>query len=284
MNRRDFSKLVLTLPALTGCTSNSDESFIDTHCHLWESDDSLNCYAKYELAEIQEIAEPAGVRRFVVVVLHSDINEKYVMKVRQQHPDKVRVIANINPAQKNLAEEMKLNREKGVLGYRINSKFDGESWLKRPGVDKMWEIAADLDISICLLRKENVSVKSVLDMMKRHPGTKVVIDHLGLVNPQSIKEVSEFLELAQFEKCYVKFSRFFTDRVKQTGTEVIVPFFKKLNTAFGSERLMWGSNAPVEVGQKSDYSRAVNLIKEATFLSEKDKQNIMEKTAEKLFF
>lgn len=231
-----------------------------------------------------KIAGNAGVSRFVVVVLYSDVNESYVLKIKEQHPGKLGVISLLDPADRLLEKKMKLNRQRGILGYRLNSKFVGESWLQQPGVDRMWQIAADLDVSICLLRKTNASFKSMSDMMKKHPGTKVVIDHLGLVNPHDAQEVKDFLALAAFEKCHVKVSRFFTDREKQSGSEDMLPFIEKVNRNFGSHRLMWGSNAPAEVSRQQDYHRAVEMIKNASFLTEQDKQNIFKNTADRLFF
>ena len=284
MNRRDFSKALLTIPALSACLSESKNGFIDAHCHVWDQDAKLNGYGKYEFSTLQKIASAKEINRFVVVVLYSDSNENYVLNLKEQFPDKVGIISLLDPSDENLEKKMKVNREKGILGYRLNSKFVGEDWLKQSGVDKMWEIAADLDVSMCLLRKTNASFKSMSDMMKKHPKTKVVIDHLGLVNPESQQDVREFLSLSEHGKCHVKVSRFFTDRAKQTGSEKMLPFIEKLTKAFGSNRLMWGSNAPVEVSRKDDYTFGVDLIKNAPFLSEQDKQNIFKNTADKLFF
>ena len=284
MNRRDFSKAILAAPALSACSSMPSSGAIDSHCHIWDKGSSLNGYKNYEFSQLNKIASQKGISRFIVVVLYSDINESYVLKLKRQFSDKISIISLLDPADKHLEKKMKLNKEKGILGYRLNSKFVGESWLKQPGVDKMWKIAAELDISMCLLRKTNASFKSMSEMMKKHQNTKVVIDHLGLVNPESTQEVSEFLALSKYEKCHVKVSRFFTDRAKQYGSEKILPFINKLNQSFGSNRLMWGSNAPVEVSQHKDYHSAVDLIRNASFLSETDKENIFQNTAEKLFF
>jgi len=284
MNRRDFSKALLTIPAISACTSSSENDLIDVHCHVWDKDATLNNKNKFGFSELREIAAHKGISRFVVVVLYADSNERYVLNLKDQNPGKIGIISLLDPTDENLEKKMKLNREKGILGYRLNSKFVGEPWLKQPGVDKMWEIAADLDVSMCLLRKTNASLKSMNDMMKKYPKTKVVIDHLGLVNPESSQEVDEFLALAEFEKCHVKVSRFFTNRTKQTGSEKMLPFINKLNKAFGSNRLMWGSNAPVEVSHNGDYHKAVDLIKDASFLSAQDKENIFKNTADRLFF
>ena len=64
----------------------------------------------------------------------------------------------------------------------------------------------------------------------------------------------------------------------------MLPFIEKVNKAFGSNRLMWGSNAPVEVKLATDYHKAVDLIKDASFLSAQDKENIFKNTADRLFF
>lgn len=285
MNRRDFAKLsLLSVGGLAGCKeTDSVVNAIDSHCHVWDKDGMAN-KPPYPFETIDQVAAPTGIQRFVVVVLYAESNESYVLKLRELYPERIGIISLLDPEDSELEAKMIANRKKGILGYRLNSRFVGEDWLKSENTDRMWKIAADIDVSICLLRKPNASIASMKTMIAKHPSTKVVIDHLGLVDPSNAAEVESFLSLAEYEKCHVKVSRFFTNRAEQTGTEDMLAFVEKVYGAFGSERLMWGSNAPVEVSRPDDYQRGVNLIKDAPFLKPHDLHNIFVGTADKLFF
>ena len=103
----------------------------------------------FPIEQMQTIAGPSGINRFVVVVISAEGNESYVLKMKEKYPGKIGIITLLDPFTSNLEQKMELNREKGILGYRLNSRDIGESWLK--DTDKMWQIAADLDVSICLL-------------------------------------------------------------------------------------------------------------------------------------
>lgn len=281
MNRRTFTKLsILSTSALTSCSSRQFDLLngIDTHCHIWKP----NTKRDFPIEQMQTIAGPSGINRFVVVVISAEGNESYVLKMKEKYPGKIGIITLLDPFTSNLEQKMELNIEKGILGYRLNSRDTGESWLK--GTDKMWQIAADLDVSICLLQKPNASIKSMDDMISKYPNTKVVIDHLGLVDPDNQKEVNDFLTLSKYDKCYVKVSRFFENREERKDTEKLHKLFEKVYRAFGSEQLMWGSNAPVEMDKVIEYSKATSLIKKSNLLSLKDKENIFINTADKLFF
>ena len=285
-NRREFAAISLaSIAALAGCKITDSHSLgaIDAHCHIWETDGILG-RDKYPFEQLQAASASMGIDRFVVVVLYSDTNKDYVLKVKEQYEDKISIVGLLDVESLNLEKQMQSDRELGIRGYRLNSKFIGEDWLKVAGVDRMWEIAADLDVSMCLLRRENASIASIKQMLEKYRSTTVVIDHLGLVDPLNANEVSAFLSLAKYEKCNVKVSRFFTDRSRQDGSEEMLKLIEKVHAEFGSERLMWGSNAPVEVSESNDYTFAADLIRKATFLKPRDLQNIFRGTAERVFF
>ena len=284
MDRREFTKVsLLGIGALSSCSSiDIINNGIDCHCHIQNK--AKPGKEPYTFQKIQKVASPNGIQRFVVVVIYEETNESYVLKMKHSNPGKVGIISLLDPNDKQLKQKMVSNRNKGILGYRLNSKFIGEDWLKSESVDNMWKLAADLDVSICLLRKTNASLKSMKPLMDKYKSTKVVIDHLGLVDPSNPKEVDEFMSFSKYENCYVKVSRFFTDRANQSGTKEMLGLIQKVHSNFGSERLMWGSNAPVEVRAEADYKRGVDLIKDAPFLKPNDLQNIFIKTSEKLFF
>ena len=60
---------------------------------------------------------------------------------------------------------------------------------------------------------------------------------------------------------------------------------RKLRDTFGSNRLMWASDCPFQVGEGHTYANSIALIRDRLdFLSADDKANLLHKTAEKVFF
>ena len=287
MNRRDFSKIIVALPSIAGpnlFAASEDLGYIDTHCHVWAPGTRPPEKGDFTYEDIAKMGAPIGVSKVVIVVVLTEGNLDYALSIKDKNPGKIGIIALIDPTLPDLAKQMEINRSKGILGYRINSKFTRDAFLEQPGIDNMWDIAANLNVSMCLLRHAGVDLQTIKDTMKKHPKTKVVIDHLGHVNPSDPAELKEFLKLADNPNCYLKVSKFFTNRVAKTGFEEMQPMLKQMWNAFGSERLMWGSNAPVEVSTASQYQGAFKLIRDSEFFSKSDKENIFKNTAEKLFF
>jgi predicted TIM-barrel fold metal-dependent hydrolase len=60
---------------------------------------------------------------------------------------------------------------------------------------------------------------------------------------------------------------------------------RRLVDAFGPQRLMWASDCPFQVQGEHTYESSIALIRDQIdFLSETDKQWLLRKTAEKVFF
>ena len=60
---------------------------------------------------------------------------------------------------------------------------------------------------------------------------------------------------------------------------------KRLYESFGPERLMWASDCPYQLNDGNSYEASISLITDRIdFLSESDKQWLLRKTAESVFF
>jgi predicted TIM-barrel fold metal-dependent hydrolase len=92
-------------------------------------------------------------------------------------------------------------------------------------------------------------------------------------------------ELAIHREVYVKLSAFYA-LGKQTPPYLdILPVIRQLRDAFGSERLMWGSDCPFQVALGHGYAQSLELLtKHAHFLSDDERQQILHGTADQVFF
>jgi predicted TIM-barrel fold metal-dependent hydrolase len=65
----------------------------------------------------------------------------------------------------------------------------------------------------------------------------------------------------------------------------MLPLIKRVVDAFGPERCMWESDAPLQTKNGNTFAAAVAVISDhADFLSQSDKQKILVTTAENFFF
>lgn len=297
MNRRNFTKvLVGSVGMLSGCKSSKSENLIDCHAHLWpklgEFPFRKGIQAKdlkpasFLAEDLMNAGKPFGFRRFVLIqhIFYHNYDYSYFQKVAKLHPGKFAIVGALDKKDPMLKERMKVDAETEVSGYRIPSK-DGESWLLGSDMDRYWKLAAEFNQSICLLRNRNVSLNSVYEKCRMNPRTRVVVDHYGHVDFKDKEEVEVLWRLSELENVYLKVSKYYGNGRMVPPYLDMLPSFKAVLEKFGSERLMWGSDCPYQLEGEHTYQAAFEILaKYADFLTADDKQNIFQRTAEKVFF
>ena len=91
--------------------------------------------------------------------------------------------------------------------------------------------------------------------------------------------------MARHKNVSVKVSAFYALGKKQAPYTDLAPLIRSVFDAFGPERLMWASDSPYQVVDGHTYNASINLIKAGLdFLSTGDKEWLLRKTAERMFF
>ena len=148
-----------------------------------------------------------------------------------------------------------------------------------PGDEKLmiWRKAADLDLKVSV--SGNITpLRKVVDEVSN---ITVLMEHSGMpkMNGDAI------FELASYRNVFVKFT---TGGLYGISDEFYpykdtLPFFKRLCEAFGSRRIMWGSDYP-PVQNREGYLKSLDFIrKEVEWLTDNEKDWILGKTALKLW-
>src|SRR5204863_1594616 len=125
-------------------------------------------------------------------------------------------------------------------------------------------------------------------MGRRFPGTTLIIDHLarigasGRIDP---KQVDALCGLARHKKVFVKVGAFYALGAKKAPYTDLSDLIEKVVKAYGAERCTWESDCPFQVAAGHRYKDSIDLVKsKLTFLSAGDREWLLRKTAEKLFF
>jgi predicted TIM-barrel fold metal-dependent hydrolase len=151
----------------------------------------------------------------------------------------------------------------------------------------MWEYGAETGVAMCLLANPD-ALPAVLRMCKQFPKTRVVVDHfarIGMTGAIEPTDLDNLCRLAEFENTFVKTSAFYALGKKQAPYMDLGPMVRKLRDTFGAERLMWASDCPYQVQKGHTYADSIALIRDRLdFLSAADKDWMLRKTAEKVFF
>jgi len=288
--------------APAGCTSlqNPGRGFIDAHVHVWTPDTERYPIAagftkkdmvpsSFTPEELFAHCRPQGVSRVVLIQMSFyKFDNRYMLEAIARRPGTFRGVAIVDETKPDVSDTMKALAKRGVRGFRIYTEREkAEAWQHSDGMKKMWSCAADAGLSICLLANPD-ALPAVHRMCKAYPRTSVVVDHfarIGMKGPVRRHDLDNLRRLADFPHTHVKTSAFYALGAKKAPYTDMAPLVRSLRDTFGASRLMWASDCPYQVQKGHTYADSIAVIRDRLdFLSTEDKQWMLRKTAEKVFF
>ncbi len=270
---------------------------IDAHVHVWTSGtkayprtpgaapwspvhfppQALLAHTKPNRVDRIVLIQPGGYR----------FDNSYMLDAIHGYPGVFAGVAIIDSNAESPETEMTRLRERGVRGFRITPGRDPVGWLDTPGMRKMWAAAHGLGQAMCPLVNPG-ALPSIDRASRRHPETRVVIDHLariGATGQFPREDVRALCDLARHPNVYVKLSAFYALGAKTPPYKDLTPLLHQVFDAFGPRRLMWASDSPYQVQPPHTYAASIALIEHGLpFLSAEDREWILRKTAESVFF
>jgi predicted TIM-barrel fold metal-dependent hydrolase len=179
----------------------------------------------------------------------------YVLEVYAKHPSRFGLIKPFDPQSKTVADEIaEWAATPGVVGARVmlaREPFPADD----PGLNRIFAAAAQAGIPV------NVACSGKLPLLRelarRNPHTQVVIDHVGLAQPQEppappepFADLANVVSLAALDNVAVKISGACTLSHQRFPYPDIWEPLGKVFDAFGFDRCLWGT----------DWTRAVKLL------------------------
>ena len=297
-----------TAPAW-GHSSSVGLPIIDAHVHVWSADTKKYPLARgfaekdlwfpsFSIEELIEEARGAGVTRFnLIQMTWYGLDHRYIVDVIAKDPQHF-VGTGIVPAVTDVAlaspdRTMVSLAERGVVAFRIRGKStrpplgDGPKWMDHPGFEKMFAAGAKHNLALSFLMTP-ADLPELDRMCRRFGDTPVIIDHFCLIGRQNMfveDEIKALCRMARHKRVMVKLGAFYGLGKKQPPYLDMLPLIRRVVDAFGPERCMWESDAPLQAKDGNTFEAAVAVIRDhADFLSASDKRQILVKTAEDFFF
>ena len=276
------------------------DGLVDAHVQAWPADrENYPLAVSFVGKKIEPgIFDPAillghqkdtGVTRTVLIQMSFyQYDNSYMLDVIQSDPDRYRGVGIVDESVAGVGTRMKELGGKGVRGFRLYAFPDRtKDWADSTGIQEMWKVGGEEGLAMCCLT-DPASLSVIRTMCEKYPDTTVVIDHFARIGAKGTidpGELDQLLALAAFKNVYVKTSAFYALGLKTPPYTDLAPMIRRLRDAYGSGRLMWGSDCPYQVQGEHTYAASVALVQEKLdFLSTEEKRDIMKVTAEKVFF
>jgi predicted TIM-barrel fold metal-dependent hydrolase len=320
-SRRAFLKVsgagllaTFTRPEIASMSAHAAEGrdpsgYIDAHVHVWTPDtsayplaESFNAKAmrppSFTPEELFAECRPAGVERIVLIQMSFyRFDNSYMLDTLERYPGVFSAVAIVDEHAPQVGQRMRELARRGVRGFRISPnqsvpagramQITIDGWLGSSGMTEMWTAAADQKLAICPLINPEV-LPAIDRMCSRFPRTPVVIDHfarIGMAGPPRSEDIDQLCRLARYEHVHVKTSAFYALGEKKSPYTDLGPLVRRLRDAYGPERLMWASDSPFQVQDGHTYADSIALVRDRLdFLSPDDRQWLLKKTAQRVFF
>ena len=120
-------------------------------------------------------------------------------------------------------------------------------------------------------------------LIRKFPGSTVILDHLGRPGQGTAVEYEGVLSLADFDRTFLKFSAVASASSEEWPHRDVAPLAKRLAERFGTSRVIYGGgHSPGASGK--EYANGCRLVDELLgHLPDGDKEMILGKNASELF-
>lgn len=262
---------------------------IDAHQHFWKFDpvrdawidESMQVlrrdFLPEDLAPILKDHQVAGC--IAVQADQSETETHFLLDLAAKHPIIKGVVGWLDLRAENIAERLAhFTEDSNLKGLRHIAQAEPVDFLLRPDFQNGIKHLAPFGLSYDLLVFQH-QLPAAIELVRQFPKQAFVLDHLAKppyskgMNDQWKQQVNA---LASFPNVWCKISGMVTETKGFQWTETdFLPFLEELITAFGSKKLMYGSDWPVCL-LAADYKQQMGIVKRfIQSLSENEQAQIM---------
>src|SRR5262250_2114100 len=234
--------------------------------------------------------EAVGVAGAVLVSPFSlyGYDASYALEVYRQHPGRFGLVKPVDPTDPAVAETIAdWAATPGTVGIRLMLQRDASTDPADPGINRVLAAAARHALPVNLMCTGRL--EQAAQLAGRHPQTQVVIDHLGLPQPQEppapaepFADLPKLLALATHANVAVKISGACTLSHEPFPYRDIWDPLARVFDAFGFARCMWGTDWTRAVGLLT-YKQGVDAFRVTDRLSDSERAALMGGTLERVY-
>ncbi len=234
---------------------------VDAHQHYWEpsrgdydwmpQDDPILA-RKYMPADLAASLEKHGVAWTVLVQAAATVEEtEYLLGIADASETVAGVVGWVDFENPDHVHHLKrLARHPKFVGVRpMIQDIPDVDWMLRDDVQWAYQTIVELDLTFDALGFPP-HLDNFLTLLRRYPKMRVVVDHCMKPrirdHPEGFDRWAEGMSrLADQTRAYCKLSGLVTEAGKDWTPDDLRPYATHVLSAFGPDRVMWGSDWPV---------------------------------------
>jgi predicted TIM-barrel fold metal-dependent hydrolase len=212
----------------------------------------------------------------------------YALEVQRQHPGRFGLVKPVDPSDPAVTETIAdWAATSGTVGIRLMLNRGLSNDPADPGIHRVLAAAAQHGLPVNLMCTGRL--EQAAGMAERHPNTQLVIDHLGLPQPQEppapaepFGDLPKLLALAAYPNVAVKVSGACTlSHVPFPYPDIWDPLARVFD-AFGLSRCLWGTDWTRAV-KVLTYEQGVEAFRVTDRLSDSDRAALMGETLQRVY-
>jgi L-fuconolactonase len=212
----------------------------------------------------------------------------YALEVHRQHPGRFGLVKPVDPTDPGVAETIAdWATTPGTVGIRLMMNRGVSTDPADPGIHRVLTAASQHGLPVNLMCTGRL--EQAAQLARRHSNTQLVIDHLGLPQPQEppapaepFADLPKLLALAAYANVTVKISGACTLSHEPFPYKDIWDSLWRIFDAFGLDRCLWGTDWTRAV-KVLTYREGVEAFRVTDRLSDSDRAALMGETLQQVY-
>lgn len=245
---------------------------IDSHQHFWQYDPEKYFWVP---EGIQQDFSPGDLKSLLLehdfdgcIAVQADQSEEETVKLLElanTFPFIKGVVGWVDLTAANVEERLELySRDPAFIGVRLTVWDDKGEFMTDANFQRGIAALGKFDLTYDILAFDYQLGKAV-ELVKSFPDQRFVLDHMG--KPKVSQEMTEewrrnIQELGARENVYCKISGLVTEAENFGWKDSdLFPFLEEVTSAFGTDKLMFGSDWPVNLAAAT-YEEVVEIVQD----------------------
>lgn len=232
---------------------------IDSHIHFWKYDKAKDGWITNDMKILKQDYLPENISLsfrnndidgcVAVQVRQTELETHFLVELAKTHSIIKGVVGWIDLQNENIHERLRyFSQYPMIKGWRHIVQGESNDFLLREDFQRGIAALGSYNYTYDILIYHH-QLKPALELISKFPEQKFVIDHCakpGIANKKIDEWKSLMQEMAEHPNIYCKLSGLFTEaKWKEWSAGDFYPYLDVVFDAFGTDRLMFGSDWPV---------------------------------------